>query len=276
MGQQSRQPPSIDKRPPRVLWRAGGFSLLELEVAMVVLGVAIAGLFPLVAMYSKNLRTLEARSTVSGQWYMVPSSNTWARKLGAGATVTKTSPGDKPTSPLLLIDDGNTGYTEASEGWSVHESDTGAFQNDRSRHPSVAEGTPRVSTHTVSWTFTNIPNGWYQVQATWPVYSDQATDAPYAVYDGSTLLGEVPVEQNAAPSVGGPEYDGRPWRILMTKCIRSGTVRVELNGQSSTGYTVADGVRLVPIENNVQVISLDRSLTSEEVTAHVSVEVKVP
>ena len=51
---------------------------------------------------------------------------------------------------------------------------------------------------------------------------------------------------------------------------------VQLNGQSTTGFTVADGVRIVLVENNVQVLSLERSLGSEEATARVSVEVLVP
>jgi len=42
------------------------------------------------------------------------------------------------------------------------------------------------------------------------------------------------------------------------------------------GSAAADGVRLVPLQNEVRVVSLDRSLTSEEMTVRVEVNAEVP
>ena len=70
----------------------------------------------------------------------------------------------------------------------------------------------------------------------------------------------------------GDSYLDRTWQTLSTQYIRSGSVRVELAGQTPDGYVEADGMRIVPVENTVQVQSLQRSLNSEQVTATVSVQ----
>ena len=44
------------------------FSLVELQVALVVLGLAFTGIFPLVVMQSRGLRTLESQYAIQGQW----------------------------------------------------------------------------------------------------------------------------------------------------------------------------------------------------------------
>jgi len=73
------------------------FSFLELQVALVLLGIALAGLVPLVVMQSKQLKKLEARLDHTATYYLVPSTSTWARKLGAPAAIeTEASGGGAP------------------------------------------------------------------------------------------------------------------------------------------------------------------------------------
>jgi hypothetical protein len=81
--------------------RRPAFSLLELEVAFVVFGVALSGLCPLVVMQTRHVKYLEARLSPQTVHYLVPSSNTWAQKLGAAATVTAQAPaaGSPPSAP---------------------------------------------------------------------------------------------------------------------------------------------------------------------------------
>jgi hypothetical protein len=81
--------------------RRPAFSLLELEVAFVVFGVALSGLCPLVVMQTRHVKYLEARLSPQRVYYLVPSSNTWAQKLGAAATVTAQAPaaGSPPSAP---------------------------------------------------------------------------------------------------------------------------------------------------------------------------------
>ncbi len=232
---------------------------------MVVFGIALVGLFPLTVMHSRVLRSLEERYSAQDEWYLTASQDRWARKLGAAASLTATDPGSMPTPPLLVADDGDIEYTDT--GW-TEEADPSAFEAD-CRRAAPAEG------QTATWTFSDVPAGWYQVQATWTESPDQVTDARYSIYDGDDLLGEPTVDQQTAPV--GEEYEGSVWQTLDTKYFRAeaGSAQVQLHGQAA-GEVVADGVRLVLLENDVQILSLDRSLGSEEVTAHVSVNVLVP
>ena len=73
-----------------------GFSLLELQVALVVFGIALTGLCPLVVMHSKQFKRLEGRFNPQTTYYVVPSPDRWARKLGAAASITTQSPGTPP------------------------------------------------------------------------------------------------------------------------------------------------------------------------------------
>lgn len=240
-----------------------GFTLLEFEVAMVVFGIALVGLFPLTVMHSRVLRSLEKRYSAQSEWYLAASQDRWARKLGAAAALAATDPGSMPTPPLLVADDGDVDY--ADTGW-TEEVDPSAFKTDLHR-ATPAEG------QTATWTFFDVPAGWYQVQATWTESPTQVTDALYTIYDGDDLLGESTVDQQTAPV--GEKYKSSTWQILVTEYFRAGSAQVQLHGQAA-GEVVADGVRLVLLENDVQILSLDRSLGSEEVTAHVSVNVLVP
>ena len=78
--------------------RRPGFSLLEFEVALVLLGIALTGLFPLVAIYSKGVTALEAPAAGPRQLrYVVPSSDPWRANWGPPPQVTATPPA--PTVP---------------------------------------------------------------------------------------------------------------------------------------------------------------------------------
>ncbi len=61
-----------------------------------------------------------------------------------------------------------------------------------------------------------------------------------------------------------------PWQSLGIFSITSGTLRVELSDDAND-EVVADAVRIVPWGNQVQVLSVQKSFDSEEVTVRVSV-----
>jgi prepilin-type N-terminal cleavage/methylation domain-containing protein len=295
----------------RACWR--GFTMLELTVAMLILGIAISGIFPLVVSYSRVLESLEKRpnwlcfnptantelayreghpdqwyhvpdsppQSNSGEWvhrwYLVPYSNPWERKLGAAAVVKDTDPGPKPVPPVptppgLVADDEDPGYSDVGGDWIT---DTGVgFQNDRRRHAHVVGLPAPDNSEMAVWTFTNVPAGWYRVQATWTAASDQVTDASYTLYDGATLLADFPVgavNQQATPNGA----DG--WQTLQTAYFEQGTVSVKLSALSAltpNNYVSADGMRLVLVENLVQIDCLQRSAANdaEMVTARVKAD----
>lgn len=78
-------------------------TLLELQVAMVVFGIALMGLCPLVIMQSKQLRKMQTWMQPQTTYYLVPSNNIWARKLGAVATMQTTLPAGQSTSNPTIV-----------------------------------------------------------------------------------------------------------------------------------------------------------------------------
>lgn len=244
-----------------------GFSLLEFEVALTLLGIGLVGLFPLVVMHSRAVQSIEPRLSSQTAHYLVSSSSGWARKLGARARLTTTPPAARVPPPVLLVDNGEDGYSESGGGWTA-AADSGAFQGQYRVHLSQD-----ASSDTAVWQFTGLAPGWYQVRATWLESPDRSTKALYTVYDGDTAHGAYPVTQRLAPS--RTLFDGRPWETLTVLWINGDNARVELSAQSD-GSVAADGVQLVPLQNDVRVLSLNRSMNSEEVTVRVQVNVVVP
>ncbi len=245
-----------------------GFSYLELQVAFVLFGVALAGLGPLVVMQSRQLTQLEDRFDDETTYYLIPSTSAWARKLGAAASIATVDPAPSP-SVVTLIDDGDPGYSETDVStldWQS-EARANAFNLDLRFNNGGNLG------DTAHWQFTELQPGWYEVLVTFPGEGNQASNAPYTINDGPVAKGTVRVNQKQAPS--GPVFEGSPWKSLGAFSIASGTLRVDLSDDAD-GNIIADAVRIVPTGNEVQLTSLEKSLTGEEVTAQVSVTVQVP
>ncbi len=92
------------KRSSATLQRTGdcrhgarvGFSMVEVQVALVLFGIALAGLGPCLVMYTKQLRNLQQRFSPQSTYYLIPASDLWARKLGAGASLANQDPVSLP------------------------------------------------------------------------------------------------------------------------------------------------------------------------------------
>ncbi len=243
-----------------------GFSLLELEVAFIVFAIAMAGLCPLVVMQSKHLKKIEYRFSQNNVYYIKPSTDKWARKLGACASVQTNDPGAAPTDAITVIDDGDTGFSVEGAGWTETastESYLGDFQ----------EVDPGDGTKIAQWQFTELQPGWYDVRVTWLPGAEFASDAPFAVLDGLDEVGTAVVNQQEAPT--GEVFADKPWQSLGIFPISGNILNVQLNN-SAGDKVIADGVRLVRVENEVRITSVEKALDSEEVTAHVSVTELVP
>jgi len=78
-----------------------GVSLIEVQVAMVTLGILLSGLGPITALYIRQLRQAEDRFDAQTVHYLVPSSDFWTRKLGVAASVTTVDPGTTSLSDPL-------------------------------------------------------------------------------------------------------------------------------------------------------------------------------
>jgi len=139
------------------------------------------------------------------------------------------------TGPVIL-DNGQAGYSEAGSGWT----DWSAGYNGSLRYHAAGTGAD-----TASWQATGLPAGYYTIRATWNGSSNHASNAPYSIYDGTTLLKTVIVNQQPAPS-GSTTLGGVVFQDLGTVNMTSGTLRVVLS-DNANGYVVADAVQLVPI-----------------------------
>jgi len=255
--------------------RRAGFTYLELSVAFVLFGLAIGSVGPMVVMQSKQLRQLESRFEGDTTYYVVPIEDDWAGKLARRATVETTLPlaavpPPMPPPPVTLIDNADAGYTEVDLGtvdWHTVTSVT-AYQGDF-RHQNAYAG----GFDSAYWEFTGLPAASYRVLVTWGPATNLATNTPFTVYDSTAVEGTIRVNQTQSPS--GPTFNGSPWESLGLLSIASGQLRVEILDDANN-YVAADAVRIEEVTNDVQVLSMNKSLTSEQVTATVLVTEPTP
>jgi len=305
-------------RPSTLRTTAGraGFTLVELIVAMVVLGVAMAGVFPLVATLSRQIQPLRKEDPANpgayiyetptpgrdwesdamrSIWYLTPFPEPWARKLGAGARIT-TDSAYSPTyiEPSVIVrdDDNNAADSDgdglqdyagdADTGWAFDAGAASAYGGDQ--HRKIAFKAGQTSTGTAIWSVAIGVAGWYSVQATWRAGGDQITDAQYAVVkNGGVTLAEQTVNQQVNPA-GVADGDGRTWFALTPQPVslaQGDTIQIILSDVRASSniedmYVVADAVRLA--HNEVSLSSLTRipNDDTETVTTDVSVTVAVP
>jgi uncharacterized protein (DUF1800 family) len=145
-----------------------------------------------------------------------------------------------PPPSLRLGDDGASGFT-FTPGWTqgdANAGDSGAvpFQGSLTYAPAGS------GSESVNWAFTGLEPGQYNVAATWVGYSYAAPDAQYTVSDGSTPLGTVTVNQQVDPASFA---DGASaWQALGTFTVTGSTLNVALTDLASSGYVLADAVRV--------------------------------
>ena len=68
-------------------------ALIEVQVAMVTLGILLCGLGPITALYIRQLKDAQQRFDPQSVYYLVPPSDFWIRKLGVAASIATQDPG---------------------------------------------------------------------------------------------------------------------------------------------------------------------------------------
>ncbi|HEY2156218.1 MAG TPA: hypothetical protein VGH33_11350 [Isosphaeraceae bacterium] len=269
-------------RPPRA--RRAGVSLLELQVAMIVLGVAVTGFCPLVVMQARLARKLETQpvgpdnpqvirgvrmldgSPFSGQGFaaappatvLQPQPDGWVRRLGLAASFAVNAPA-QPFTPLpvqtVLDDDAGSGFS--ASGW-ANAKDTSA--NDDDYHSLAVDSASGPAT----WTFSGLVPGRYHVMTSWVPKAQNAKDATYLFTDASDDPVAIPVDQTAGPG-GSP-----PWADLGVYYLDA-TFQVTLPG-STSGTVIADAIQLVPAGAlNSVTITTPAATTADGATVRVRV-----
>ncbi len=142
-----------------------------------------------------------------------------------------------PAAPTL-VDDGDLDYSETGI-WNPTTGTTEHYDGDKRK--ALRSDT---ATSTASWTFEDVPVGWVEVYTTWKSSTNQVTDAPYTVFDDTTALGTIDVNQQLSPSDGW--FDGVQWHSLGVFEVNSESLVVELTNASDhlgVQYVIADAVR---------------------------------
>jgi predicted Zn-dependent protease len=170
-------------------------------------------------------------SISSGTLKVVLSNDADGYVIADAARVLATAP------PSGVVDDSQAGFSGTGT-WT-----TAGGGGVDSEYVFAAATTSSTPTATATWTTTGLASGTYDVQVTWVPYPNRADNAPFSIYDGTTLLKTVLVNQQASPS--GPSYGGATYLDLGAVTVSSGTLSVVL-GNNADGYVIADAVRAVP------------------------------
>lgn len=131
-----------------------------------------------------------------------------------------------------LMDDGKPGWTKAGSWTYV----TGKGRENDIYRTNKGNGSTQAN-----WTFTNLPDAEYWVWASWTGNNNNATNAPYTVYDGSQAVATWRVDQRTIST--GFNADGTSWKYLGIVTIHSGRMVVRLTN-SANGFVVADAIRM--------------------------------
>jgi hypothetical protein len=269
-----------------------GFSLLEIEVAFVLLGITLAGLGPLVVVHLKHTAKMEQQFNTSTTYYLAPASDAWAltssdhawaRKLGASAALRTEAlnpnlvstfelhvnfqRSEDPASGVFeghsylddcgwIFGDRGNGYTY---GW---DGDATAHTRNRN-HPSSTDERYDTLCHmqmygAYAWEIA-VPHGTYRVRVV-------AGDAEYTDSIYKTLVEGV-LAVDGIPSATSKWITG-----YATVHVTDGRLTVSnAPGSSNNKICFIDIAPAAP-NNEVRVLSLEKSPISEEVTVHVSVQ----
>jgi len=142
-----------------------------------------------------------------------------------------------PVAYVKTIDNGAEGFATTGK-WHAQSSKNG-FDKD-TQFANKAEKNDKTAA-TATWTFTGLAAGQYRVTITSPASPSYASDAPFSVFDGATLLRTVRVSEKQA--AGDLAADGFRWQNLGTFQIQGGMLVVQLTNRAN-GQVVADAVRI--------------------------------
>ena len=147
-----------------------------------------------------------------------------------------------------IIDDGDPTFALLTNNFAYYSQagsqSLGFFQND-AYYAAASNGASSAS-----WTFTNLPPGFYQVSTTWAPHANRATDAPFTINGNGAgnLPQTVRLNQRLSPSVAASSLTdaGVPWSILSGgyQLGAGGNTLTVTLASTPTGFIMADAVRI--------------------------------
>ncbi|NND96642.1 MAG: hypothetical protein HKN47_04855 [Pirellulaceae bacterium] len=231
---------------PSAHTRRIGSSYLEVQVAMVLLAIGMAGLYSMTVVQTRQANLLRETLPAADTAALNQASTPWQRKLGVYASIEPTLVPAEPVLPNVYIEEiiDNQDPVPAmrfkkgpTDFWGWYSWGYFAtFLGSAHYHYSLG--------NTGSWAQfrkAGLPPNEYEVFVTYPSFSVSGSAIPHRIYDGSTLRDVVPVDQSSYPS--DLYHAGRYWTKLGVYTVNSGVLRVRLkDGPNSASYIMVDAL----------------------------------
>lgn len=119
--------------------------------------------------------------------------------------------------------------------------DHSASSGFRGEHDHIFIGAPSSDVRR-RWTFTLPSTGTYSLALTWPHWGDAATNTEFKVWDDTTLVATLQVDQSVQPN--DFTESGSPWETVGSWAFATTTFKLELTTNVTNKRIVADGVRV--------------------------------
>ncbi len=142
-----------------------------------------------------------------------------------------------PVQTEFVLDDEEAVF---SNGWGANTTDQldERFGNRFAYAGGVGEGS--APTATATWEKIEIQqDGWYQFYARWTAHENRASNAPYTIAWGDQSV-TVTANQKA---------NGGIWNALQSVKLKAGDILTVTLSNNADGYVIADGIRIVWIED---------------------------
>ena len=139
--------------------------------------------------------------------------------------------------PHQIVNNQDAAYSETGGDWeSWNASD---LYGGICRYHAAGDGAA-----TAQWTFGSLdPTQSYQIYATWNASGNHGSNVPYTVYDGTTALATVQLNQQFAPDQA--TLDGQDFESLGAYRT-DGSLSVQMS-DAANGYVVANAIVLVEV-----------------------------
>lgn len=237
-----------------------GSSYLEIQVAMVLLSIGMAGLYSMSVVQTKQTVRLTNVLSPTDVPALNQSTDEWARKLGVYASLDAASIPHEDPIPYVyhqqVVDNADSGarYHQDKDdtyGWTDWNYSR-AYRANARYHYSYGYVGSRSE-----FRFDNLPVGEYEVLTTYPEFTSLGTAIPHQVFDDKDLKTTVYLDQRIAPSE--VYYDGKYWDRIAVVQINSGKLKVrQLDGPGSTRYIIADAF-MVRSARSFQLLSVSKT-----------------
>ena len=244
--------------PSRDKSQRQGASFLEVQIAAVVMAIALAGMAPLMVL---NMRQASKfREQIPSDPIHLASPEGWRPNLGVSATVNSSQSQGETTAPVehFVADDG-TGDFE-TEGWPWHEYGRPGYGDDFRLFY-------QDKWSKCGYYYLHVPPGVYDLYVTYPVYSFLSNKVEYHIHDEKHHRGKLYVDQSERHE--DLAYDGKMWTRIGTYRCESGPFEIRVKNKRKR-WAIADAICAIPRFNIVDLQSMQRDRMQDKISLQIT------